>query len=280
VTEVRPLLIVGAVVVVVAAVVVVAGPWHDGSADRCDIPDRVSGRSGAPAAGPGGGVRVAEQGFTQDANGNVSVGAVLENRSGRVAYRTEVTFRLFDAAHAELPGAAELTTEIPVLLPGQRIGAGTGVVRSTSRVASVEVDPGTTTWLSTAAVGVYSPVTTAHVVTKRFNPALPATVDIHYRETSSNCRPLVNRTTAVVFRNASGAVVGGSRAAPDVPIVFRDAHGKDLGGDWRRPASPSCSPGERETWIVPPSGQPATAADARTETYPYCDLSGPAETGQ
>ncbi|MFL6122295.1 MAG: hypothetical protein ACJ73U_22080, partial [Actinophytocola sp.] len=164
----------------------------------------------------------------------------------------------------------------PVLLPGARIGAGTGVVRTSTRVASVEVVPGTTTWLPETAVGAYSPVTARHVVTKRFNPALPATVDIHYRETSPNCRALVNRTTAVVFRNAAGAVVGGGRAAPDVPIVFRDTHGKDLGGDWRRPSSPSCSPGDRETWIVPPAGQPATAVDARTETYPYCDLSGPA----
>jgi hypothetical protein len=36
-----------------------------------------------------------------------------------------VRFRLFDAAHHELPEltAGELSVEIPLLLPGQRIGA-------------------------------------------------------------------------------------------------------------------------------------------------------------
>ncbi|MFL6126065.1 hypothetical protein, partial [Actinophytocola sp.] len=68
-TRTRPLLVVAAVVVI-AAVVVVAGPWRDGTPDRCDIPDRVSGRSGSAAAGPCGGVRVAEQVFSQEASGN------------------------------------------------------------------------------------------------------------------------------------------------------------------------------------------------------------------
>jgi hypothetical protein len=109
----------------------------------------------------------------------------------------------------------------------------------------------------------------------RFNPRIPTSADIHYRESSANCRSLDNRGTAAVFRDSAGKVVGGDIGTPDSPIMFRDEHGNDLGGETQRPATPSCSPGDRETWIVPPRGEPATADDARTALYPYCDLSGP-----
>lgn len=281
-TKVRPLVLVAVVIVLAAVTVVLAGgrlPWNDDSSSGdCDIPAKVSGQPASAASAPGGGgVRVVEQGFTQDPNSTVSLGAVLENTSSSVAYRTQVTFRLFDASHTELPeaGTTQLTVEIPVILPGQRIGTGSGTYRGTVRVASIDVGLGATTWVPRDAVGhTFSPVTATYLRTVRFNPRIPTSVDIHYKETSANCRSLDNRLTAVVFRDATGKVVGGDVASPDTPIIFRDEQGNDLGGEKRLPSSLSCSQGERETWIVPPRGEPATADDARTAIYPYCDLSG------
>jgi hypothetical protein len=271
-TRIRPLVYVAVVIVLAAVVVILARgrlPWSDARPAGCDIPDRVSGQSG-----PAKGIRVAEQGFTQDpATGVVQLGAVLENTDDRVAYRTTVTFRLFDATHKELPeSGAPLVTTVPILLPGQRIGAGTGTYRGDVRVTSVEITPGTTTWLARSAVGSFRPVLATYERTARFNPRIPTSVDIHYREKSSNCRDLTSLTTAALFRDPTGKLVGGGQGSPDTPIIFRDEQGNDLGGEPHRPPTPSCSPGERETWIVPPTGAPTTATDTRTELYPYCDL--------
>jgi hypothetical protein len=277
-TKTRTVVAVAAVVVLAAVVIVIVGgrfPWSDGSASTCDIPERVAGRPAPASSAPGGGgIRVVEQGFTHDpATGAVQVGVLLENTGKSVAYQTTVRFRLFDAAHAELPEVgAPLAVEIPIILPGQRIGAGTGSYHRDERVASVEIVPDSTSWLSRDATGSFSPVTARYVRAARFNPRIPSSVDIHYREKSANCRPLTSRTTAVVFRDSGGKIVGGGAGTPDTPIIFRDEQGKDLGGERRRPPTPSCSPGERETWIVPPTGAPTITDDTRTEIYPYCDL--------
>jgi hypothetical protein len=270
--RVGPLVSVAVVVVLAAVVVILANgrlPWTGSQDTKCDIPDRVSGRSGTAT-----GIRVVEQGFTQDpATGIVRLGAVLENTGTSVAYRTTVTFHLFDAAHTELPEPGEpLAVEIPIIMPGQRIGAGEGAYRGGAKVASVEISPGTTTWVPKAAVGSFAPVDATYVRTARFNPRIPTSVDIHYREKSSNCRALVSQNTAVLYRDATGKLVGGGLGLPDTPIVFRDEQGKDLGAETRRPPTPSCSPGERETWIVPATGAPTITADNRTELYPYCDV--------
>ena len=275
-TKTKGAVLVAVVALVVAAIVGLAGgklPWSGGPApSACDIPAEVSG---AQVTDPGGALRVVEQGFTQDANSAVSIGAVVENTSDKVAYRTKVVFRLFDEAHAELAdsGAAPLTVEIPVILPGQRIGTGQGTYRK-PKVSTTEIEVQATTWVAHDALGSFSPVTAVYLRTARFNPRIPTSVDVHYDETSTNCRALTSRTTAVVFRDAMGKIVGGSVAAPDLPIVFRDEQGHDLGGEKQRPPSPSCAPGRRETWMVPPTGGPATADDARTGIYPYCDLAG------
>ncbi|MFJ1764629.1 hypothetical protein ACIOD2_30195 [Amycolatopsis sp. NPDC088138] len=259
-------------VAVLGAIVVSAGgklPWTGGSAsgDGCDIPDHVA--AGPPSSAPGG-IKVVEQGFSQGPSGLVSLGAIVENTGPEVASRIPVRFRLFDAAHHELPGTDAL--EIPLLLPGQRIGAGKGTYAGNAQVAGAEASVGANAWLPRAAVGGLAPIGTAYLRTLRFYPDNPVSVDVHYQETSANCRDLLSSGTAVVFRDRAGRIVGGDSGFPDVPIVFRDAHGTDLGGDWRHPASPSCSQGERETWVVPYVGAPTTADDARTEVYPFCGL--------
>ncbi|HEV7977142.1 MAG TPA: hypothetical protein VGP60_20605, partial [Amycolatopsis sp.] len=74
--------------------------------------------------------------------------------------------------------------------------------------------------------------------------------------------------TAVVFRDATGKIVGGDLVPPD-------GKGNPAGSPQQPPASPSCSPGERSTWIVPLQDIPQNADDKRTELYSYCDLNVP-----
>jgi hypothetical protein len=272
----KGLLAVLGVVVVLAAIVVSAGgklPWTGGSGsdDSCDIPDRAP--ASTPASAPGG-IKVVEQGFSQGPSGLVSLGAIVENTGSEVARRIPVRFRLFDAAHHELPEltTSELSVEIPLLLPGQRIGAGTGAYRRKNPVAGAETVVGSNTWLPRAAVGSLAPVGASYLSTSRYYPDNPIYVDVHYREVSTNCRNLNSHDTTVIFRDRAGRIVGGDNGPAGNPLTFRDTHGNDIVVERQPPVSPSCSPGERETWVIPYVGAPATADDARTEVYPYCDL--------
>ncbi|MEV6640829.1 hypothetical protein [Amycolatopsis sp. NPDC051371] len=273
----KGLLVVLGAVVLLGAIVVSAGaklPWFEGSPsdNSCDIPDRAPASS--PVAPATGGIEVVDQGFSQGPFDLVSLGAVLENSSAEVAYRITVRFRLFDAARHELPEVTpgELSVEVPLLLPGQRIGAGTGAHKHDIRVADVEAGVGSNTWLPRAAVGSLGPVGATYLRTSRYYPDNPAYVDVHYRETFPNCRALASSGTAVVFRDRTGRIVGGDHGPADMPLTFRDTHGNDIVVERQPPVSKSCTPGERETWVIPYVGGPAAADDARTEVYPYCAL--------
>ncbi|GGS36809.1 hypothetical protein [Actinokineospora fastidiosa] len=282
----RPLLTAAVAVVLGAAVIaVVDGPSPSGAAE-CAIPAYAEGTPAAPSAAPdGGGLRVVEQGFTQSAD-VVSVGAVVENTSGHAAYRTRVLVRLFDAKRMWLPeeraGEVRRVVEIPVVLPGQRVGVGTDAHPAplygggAAVVASFEVELTTTTWLDGNALGPFRTVTATGVATEHPNPAAPGVVSLRYREDSPNCRALTSRGAAAVYRDATGAIVGGAIEPPGALIVFRDDDGAVVGGEPGPPASPSCAPGDREMWIIPLHAAPPSADHTRTEVHPYCDLSRPA----
>lgn len=264
---------------VVAAVVVAAGgvtavvlATHDEPvAQPCGIPGSVrEAPAPAKAAPGGGGIEVAETGVS--ASGLASVGAVLRNTSDRVAYRTRVVLNALVSVNGLPPGPVQgpLTTmEIPVLMPGQHVGVGRPLVNvgGATKVVSAGIDVRTTTWLAKDALGGFTPVTDTYESTTRAKASLPADV-VRYTERSANCRALVSRRTAVVFRDAAGKIVGGGLLPPD-------GRGNPAGSPQEPPSSPSCSPGERSTWVVPLQDIPAGADDRRTELYSYCDLDAP-----
>jgi len=262
-------------VALLAAIVLVAGgklPWTGGSPSGggCEVPDRVSAGPPAPAAPGGGGIKVVEQGFSHSPSGLVSLGAVVENTGTEVAYRVPVKFRLFDAAHRALAEVA--AGEIPFLLPGQRIGAGKGTYERDASVATVETVVGPNAWLPSGAVGSLSPVKATPLQTRHYYPDNPIYVDVHYREMSTNCRALDSRTTTAIFRDSAGRIVGGDSGRAGTPFTFRDTHGTEIVVERQLPVNPACSPGERETWVIPDIGAPPAGDDARTEVYPYCAL--------
>ncbi|WP_409183010.1 hypothetical protein F9C11_00590 [Amycolatopsis sp. VS8301801F10] len=270
----RKLLLVTIVALLAAAagVVAVVLTRGDGSAAKpCDIPNSVKEQPVSAKTGPtGGGIEVAEKGVSS--SGLASMGAVLRNTSDHIAYRTKVTLKVIVSVNGLPPGpiqGAPMTMEIPVMLPGEHVGIGRTLINvgGNDKVDSADVDIQTTTWLAKGALGSYTPATDTYEATDRV-PASPPADTVRYTEKSANCRALSSRRTAVVFRDANGKIVGGDLAPPD-------GKGNPAGSPQQPPASPSCSPGERSTWIVPLQHIPQNTDDKKTELYSYCDLNAP-----
>ncbi|WP_051367213.1 hypothetical protein [Hamadaea tsunoensis] len=220
----------------------------------CTIPDSVAA---APDAS-GGVITVLEKGFsrqrrTADSGAEgVSMGAVVRNTGSRVAYRTRITFQVFDAAHHDVarPRSLQLVQEIPVLMPGERIGVGAfAYVAGTGQAVSIDVLPSGTRWIDPAVLGAYRPVTAAYAGTSsNAPPTVSMTVD------SANCRALDSRGGAVVYRAANGTIVGGDEA----PL--------------RSAGDQVCRPGTATAFLDATADAPEQRAAARTEAYAYCDL--------
>jgi hypothetical protein len=236
---------------VAAAVIIVVRQidWNS-----CDIPD-----AAPPGVAGHGELRVVEQGFTQpvDQFGAVSIGALVENTTGLIAYRTRVTVRLKDAQNQVLTGFREATDEIPVVVPGQRVGIGmtlspTGPETIGKKVGTVEIVTHTATWLPADALGEgFSPVTAEYRGTVRRDPKNPQMTEIRFVPQSDSCRWLSGYNPATVLRDSSGAIVGGMREY----TYYTEA----------------CGSFGRDTWVVPLKALPV-ADDARTQLYPYCDI--------
>lgn len=271
-TRVRPWMFIVAVVVVVVLVggiiVLVNGrwlPWND--AAPCDLPSSVTTGPTSDASD----IRIAEQGFTQTPDYRVSIGAILWNTGKDIAYRTRVSFQPFGAD--QQPLAAPTVVDVPVLLPGARVGIGQDPQLTLgTHATSVRVVPNTAYRLPAGALGGYQPVTATGLRTSHPDPQFAGYVDIHYTDTSANCGPLADDEAAVVYRDANGRIVGGAVDIPGSVIVYRDQHGVTVGGETHLPVSQPCQPGTRDMWVTPDSDQPVNADPSRTAVYPYCEV--------
>lgn len=229
---------------------------------HCPYPRTSAATAVSPAdnAPGGGGIRVLERGFTQEGRG-ASLGAVVENSSHAVAYRTLIRFRVLDAAGKSASAPAflspQLVQEIPVILPGQRIGAGTFVYVAETRglrptyaqVASFELEIISTHWLPSGTG--FAAVTASDLRPNRYDPTDPTEIIIDYTVNSGYCWTFKSRGVAAVFRDAAGTVIGGS-------LEWASTHGHFV-----------CSPGRYDEWIG--ATVPQGTDDSRIEFYPYCD---------
>ncbi|MFF1609084.1 hypothetical protein ACFVYA_14995 [Amycolatopsis sp. NPDC058278] len=102
----------------------------------------------------------------------------MENTSTLAAYRIPVTSGI-------------RTVEVPVLIPGERIG-----------VVLDRPTPGPVIWLAPEALGGFTPVTA---------DVMPG--GVRYR--SANCRALTSRGAAVLHRDAAGHLTGGEQLPPE-----------------------------------------------------------------
>jgi hypothetical protein len=174
------------------------------------------------AAPSGGAVTVTETGFTQTSNDSeVSMGAVVENTSSLVAYRTRVIFgaNVADGSYALAEsGRYNYFFEIPIIRPGERAVIGTYAFLNGDSfnrtgvwitVARANLDLVRTQWIPEADTGTFP------AVSARLNPAKPpqaeeGAVTVDLAANSNACRDLGGRGMTMVFRDATGAVVGGA----------------------------------------------------------------------
>jgi hypothetical protein len=221
----------------------------------------------ATHAPDGGGLRVVDKGFTQidgPRGFQVSLGAVLENTSTQLAYRSRVTLRIYDSEHhpAEWDDRPGEVLMIPVLRPGERVGVGAGTSARNSTiqasngrlldgppvtVAALEVQLGEAQWLPPDD-NVFARISARH---ERTEPERISDKDatVRYVIGSGYCRPISGHGIGIVFRDKAGAIVGG-----------------DVDGNMA-----PCRPGSETESAIAFQSFPPNAALTRTEVYPYCD---------
>ncbi|MFY1654443.1 hypothetical protein ACN27J_26625 [Solwaraspora sp. WMMB762] len=258
------------VLVAAAAVTAACSPdlEPDPAASCIEAPDRpLTGTAGPSAEAPdGGGLRVVESGVTivppvrRPGSATASIGVIVENTSGYVAYRTRVSFDVRDGAGDTVvvgDGGGTVLLEVPLLLPGARSGVGTAVYVDEAADAAdrVEVDTtlGATTWVEHRPDEVAG-VTTTHDRTTIVDAESHSGI-VYYRMASPYCTGLFTRGVGTIFRDATGQIVGGS-----------------IDGD---KGSRRCDPDQAEQLTDVIRSIPAQFDDSRTESYPYCDF-GPA----
>ncbi|WP_213453865.1 hypothetical protein [Rhizomonospora bruguierae] len=238
----------------------------------CALPS--SAPTAAATEGPapdGKSVKVVQQGYSIAPNNEVLMGAILANTSTFIAYRTRIRFRPLDAQHRpEAPSSepAMAFQEIPVVLPGQRIGVGARqlVTRNDAgapmRVTSFEIEIGPIHWLPPEALPGYRPVTAALVRVERPRPMQPYYRTFTYDEKSTNCTDLTDRGAGIVLRNGHGTIIGGTH-----PLTMGSNAGR------------TCWQGSSQQTAQPLHEIRVPFDEARTEIYPYCDVDRPPHMG-
>ncbi|GAA0799275.1 hypothetical protein [Spirilliplanes yamanashiensis] len=267
----------GSAAVAVGAVVLVVGGavvwWRAGGSPPAETGCRLPAvgaptAAAAPDAPDGGAVRVAERGFTQESRDldgepdgradRISMGAVVENTSTRVAYRTRVTFAVTAAdgdPAADTRQRSWLVQEVPIILPGQRTAVGVAVLPTrdgdgaATRAATMTVALAVTQWLPADGFATVTAAAVPGAATRDDH----GTGTVDYDATSAWCAPLKPRGTALVFRDRAGELVGG-----------------DLVLDG---SAQQCAPGvTRQRAATNPQAVPSTADIDRTEVTEHCDL--------
>jgi hypothetical protein len=193
----------------------------------CKLPAVPSALAGGGAANA---LKIAEQGFSQvgPEPSDVSMGAVVENSGTQVAYRVRVAFRALDAQGGDAiadGSRAFLVQEVPIIRPGERTAVGTSVsARSKDPVAKPSVEAvkvsaaaAATGWLAPDAADAPFADIATKVTAGKATRADDGSAKIDYQVTSGYCSELVSRGVSMVFRDASGAVVGGFLANSPTP---------------------------------------------------------------
>lgn len=207
---------------------------------------------------------VAEQGFSWTDRTDFSFGASVANNSKKVAYRTGVVVRLLGSNGRPV---WQGSLEIPVILPGQRAAVGVDGwlhLDEAAEVARVAVELDTTHWVAVDEKNLLFKQPNYYLSTgpggaggspsPAAEPGKP--VEMWVAPTGLPvCQGLVERGGGVLFRDASGAIVGGSFAGA------KDFCG---GSDWGAAV---------RVGLVP-----AAANIKRAEMTLYCDLAGARST--
>jgi hypothetical protein len=223
----------------------------------------------APAAGDTSRVVVVDQGYTRLPSSTtlVSMGAVLQNTTGKVAYRTRVRFDVLNPAGSSVVWANQksfMTQEVPIILPGTKIAVGDALtLTETARqdagaVARISITVTVSQWLAPGkgneGLGPITTTTNAGASTRHSD----GSGSVAYTTDNTNCARMVGRGSSMIFRNESGAIVGGSLST--------------------QPALLACQPGQSsspDTAIATLRSIPTSADLGKTLLTAYCDLDRP-----
>jgi hypothetical protein len=247
---------VGAVVATAAALLVAGCTTEDGpSGSSCAL------ATPPPAAGSvdSAGIKVTEQGFSTSSAEfpMVSIGAVLENTTDQVAYRTRVVFDAFDAA-GSIVGEDQVKytmIEVPIIAPKAKVAVGDMFHASTKvTLTKVTVTPAVTAWMPAGDGSTGLAPVTSTVVAGSGKRAADGSGELYLTSRGDNCTALISRGIALVYRDAGGAIVGG--AIDGLEKLY------------------ACEPDDeqKEVSIVLPDVIPAAADLDKTQITPMCDL--------
>jgi len=200
------------------------------------------------------------------------MGAVIENTTDKVAYRTRVTFDVLGAGGESVVHSwhqSWLVQEVPIILPGARVAVGDAVgLRDRARgegdlVARISITPVVTQWLAAGDGNNGLAPVTAKAVPGGWERDDDGSGFIAYTAESANCAPLLSRGTSLVFRDGSRKIVGGNVD-----------NGRALS---------ACEPGTTTSERSANAGRrtiPASADLDRTDVTVYCDFAQPVRTEQ
>ncbi|GAA2577472.1 hypothetical protein GCM10010435_62040 [Winogradskya consettensis] len=250
-----------------AAVAAVTITGTVGACTGQDTPPQASCRLLTPppdpaAAGDPTGISLAEQGHSTLHAANfstVTIGAILENTTDKVAYHTRVTF---DALGADGTSTVQDTfhryqvIEVPILLPKTKVPVGTTLAIKGTDATDVTITFAPSQWLPAGdATNGLAPITTTLVPAKTStDPQGIGTIT--YRTRSANCTDLVSRGSSYVLRDTAGTLLGGGIGA--------------------EPQDSGCDTDENRfdnSFITAFSAVPKNANLAKTEVAALCDLS-------
>ncbi len=199
------------------------------------------------------------------------MGAVIRNETGKVAYRALVTFDAVDAAgrtviHEDYRDWQ--TQVVPVIRPSDSVAVGTAILlgengdRSLKSVDSIKVTIRVDRWLEPGDGNNGLGPVTAEVVGGSGRPKGFGEASLRFTTESANCaithqgRPagMTSRGISLVFRDGSGAIVGGTLDT--------------------RPRHEICLPGRRtdESFTTLQPDIPSRADLDETSISVYCDF--------
>jgi hypothetical protein len=226
----------------------------------------------ASAAEDSSGLQIVEQGLSRVGpfgSAKASMGVMLRNQTGKVAYRTLVTLDAVDANGRTVVAPIHQlyrTLVVPLILPGESIAIGSAVAlddltqRQGNQAARISITIQVSQWLEAGDGNSGLGRVAATVVNGSGKRDDSGQGEVAYGIDSTNCSRMAPRGVALVFRDRSGAIVGGSLDSP--------------------PPLDTCEPGlttGRKSSLTQ-SDIPEAADLDRTAVSIYCDFGHPQVT--
>jgi hypothetical protein len=242
-----------------------------------------------PGPGPSGALTVSEIVFdqTSEYSGRTRIAAVIENTSPLTAYHIPVLFDVLDKSGTSISHANTRHwqhVEIPVLVPGQRIGVAAelnvqnfhqwkkdGIYRypegkDYAVVAKAEISFGDSQWESAEAAGEHLLPETRTIIKALRRPSEGSmSIGIDALALSPYCEDVRGRGIVILYRDSSGALLGGEM---DLRYVRQEKIPRLTSMCY----SPVTIHRLSYNWL----GKLPVGTDAdRTEVYFYCDPKTP-----